>query len=229
MRHPAHAFCVSLLAIVACLTVVNYAAAEPSEISYADDFENGASNWQPTVAAAWEVRKEGDGRVYLQFKKRRDYKPPLRSPYIISLLKDRSFGDFEINVRVKSTHKDYNHRDCCLFFGYQNPGQFYYVHLGKKADPHANQIFIVNKAARTRISETTTPGTNWDDNWHHVKIVRRVKDGLIEIYYDNMKKPVMTAHDKHFKWGRVGIGSFDDTSAWDNFKITGTKAAAGSE
>ena len=51
------------------------------------------------------------------------------------------------------------------------------AHLGKKTDDHANQIFIVNAAPRQKISTTTTPGTNWDDAWHHVKIVRRVADG----------------------------------------------------
>ncbi len=199
-------------------------AEETGKISFSEDFENGASNWEPTDAKSWEIREEGDGHAYHQFNKRSKYKPPHRSPYNIALLKGHSFGDFELNVKVRSTHKDYNHRDCCLFFGYQNPGQFYYVHLGKRADPHANQIFIVNKSDRTKISETTTEGTNWDDAWHNVKIVRKVKDGLIEIYFDDMKKPVMTAHDTNFKWGRVGLGSFDDTSAWDDFKITGDAA-----
>jgi hypothetical protein len=100
----------------------------------------------------------------------------------------------------------------------------YYVHLGKKADEHANQIFIVNGADRKKISLTSTDGTNWDDNWHNVRVVRKVKDGTIEVYFDDMQKPVMTAKDTTFAWGRVGVGSFDDTSDWDDVKVEGVRA-----
>ena len=61
----------------------------------------------------------------------------------------------------------------CIVFGYQDPAHFYYVHLGKKADDHANQIFIVNGADRKKISLTSTSGTNWDDKWHTVRVVRK--------------------------------------------------------
>jgi hypothetical protein len=54
-----------------------------------------------------------------------------------------------------------------------------------------------------------------------VKIVRRVNDGTIEIYFDDMRKPVMTAVDKTFKHGQVGIGSFDDNGNWDDLKLFG--------
>jgi hypothetical protein len=37
-----------------------------------------------------------------------------------------------------------------------------------------------------------------------------------------METSVMTASDKTFRGGRVGIGSFDDTSDWDNIKLRGT-------
>ena len=31
----------------------------------------------------------------------------------------------------------------------------------------------------------------------------------------------MTASDKTFVWGRVGLGSFDDTADWDDLTIHG--------
>lgn len=190
-------------------------------IVYEDNFEKGAAPWQPTDPNAWKIERTERGQVYSQFKKKSNYKPPHRSPYNLSLLKDIHVGDFELTVKVLSTHPDYGHRDVCLPFGYQDPAHFYYVHLGKKADDHANQIFIVNDAARRKISLTTTPGTDWDDQWHTVRIVRRTSDGTIEIYFDDMKNPVMTANDKTFLWGRVGVGSFDDTSDWDDVQLRG--------
>ena len=66
--------------------------------------------------------------------------------------------------------------------------------------------------------------SNWDDKWHNVKIVRRVKEGTIEIYFDDMQKPIMTAKDKTFAWGQIGIGTFDDTSDWDDIVLRGIKA-----
>ncbi len=202
----------------------SFSIADDLPVIYKCDFEHGSDQWAPTDSAAWKIDKSlTDDAVYSQFKKKSNYTPPFRSPFNRSLVKEISVGDFQIDVDVLSTHKDYNHRDACLFFGYQNASQFYYVHLGKKADPHANQIFIVNKAARTKISKTTTPGTDWDDKWHHVRIKRDVEKGSIEIFYDDMKKPVMTAVDKHFQWGQVGLGSFDDTTAWNNFVLRGKK------
>jgi len=139
----------------------------------------------------------------------------------VAILKDPIVGDFRLKVRVRSTTPDYPHRDACLYFGYQDAEHFYYVHLGKKADPHSNQIFIVNAADRKKISTKTTKGANWDDAWHTVRIVRRVETGDIAIYWDEEKEPIMTARDKTFAWGRVGVGSFDDTADWDDFQLRG--------
>ncbi len=194
------------------------------QVEYKTEFENGADDWRPTDPKAWKVVKTETGATYSQHVKRSQYEPPFRSPYNVAILDEISVGDFVLDARVRSTHPDYGHRDVCLFFGYQDPSHFYYVHLGKQADDHANQIFIVNEAPRTKISLTSTQGTNWDDAWHLVRVVRRVEDGTIEVYFDDMTKPVMTARDKNFVWGRIGIGSFDDTSEWDWVKLTGTKA-----
>ena len=190
---------------------------------FQEDFERGADRWQPTDKKAWKITKTEAGNVYSQFEKKSEYEPPHRSPFNLSVLKDVVVGDFVLTAKVRSTHPDYGHRDVCMCFGYQDPAHFYYVHFGKKADDHANQIFIVNGEPRTKISLTTTSGTDWDDEWHQVKIYRSVAEGTIEIYFDDMKNPVMTARDKTFIWGRIGLGSFDDTSDWDDVKLYGVK------
>ena len=55
------------------------------------------------------------------------------------------------------------------------------------------------------------------------KIVRNATDGTIEVYFDDRKKPIMTAVDKTFTWGQVGVGSFDDTGNWREVKLSGVK------
>jgi hypothetical protein len=138
-------------------------------------------------------------------------------------LKGITVGSFVLDVKLQSTIPDYNHRDLCLFFGYQDDSHLHYVHFGKKADPHANQIFIVNEKPRLKISTKTSDGTNWDDEWHHARVIRDVKSGKIDVYFDDMKTPVMTAVDKTFTWGRVGVGSFDDTGNFDQIRLYGKK------
>lgn len=197
-------------------------AADELPVVYQEDFEKGADHWQPLDGKQWQIKKTDKGQVYSQHEKKSEYKPPHRSPTNVALLKDVKVGDLELTAKVISTHPDYGHRDAVIVFGYQDPAHFYYVHLGKQADDHANQIFIVNDAARTKISLTSTSGTNWDDNWHTVRVVRRAADGTIEIYYDDMNKPVMTAKDKTFAWGQIGVGTFDDTSDWDDIVVRGT-------
>ena len=194
---------------------------------FSDDFESGnADNWEPTDPKAWRIAKQDDNHVYNQFVKRSKYNPPVRSPYNRSLVKDVTVACFVLDVKLQSTHPDYGHRDLCLFFGYQDDSHLYYVHLGKKTDNHANQIMIVNGKPRVKISTKTTPGTDWTDDWHHARIVRNCMTGSIEVYFDDMKEPAMTANDKTFTWGRVGIGSFDDTGNFDNVLLYGKKVKA---
>jgi hypothetical protein len=190
---------------------------------FEDDFEKGADRWEPTDPAAWKVVEVKGGKALSLFGKSKT-KPPHRSPFNIALVKDVVVADFVLDVKVQSTVKDYGHRDACLFLGYQDPAHFYYVHLGKKTDDHCNQVFIVNGKDRAKISTKTNAGTNWGDDWHAVRIVRKVADGTIEVYFDDLKTPAMTATDKTFAWGRVGVGSFDDTANWDDFKLRGYRA-----
>lgn len=190
---------------------------------FSDDFEHGLTHWQPTDQKAWKLVESRHGHAYSLFKQS-NYKPPQRSPVNFSLVKDLVVGDFELEADVLSTKKDYGHRDMCIVFGYQDPEHFYYVHFGKQADEHANQIFIVDGAPRRKISTKTTSGTPWDDRWHHVKVTRRVDLGMIAVYFDDMEKPAMEARDTTFTWGHVGLGSFDDIGDWDDVKLYGRVA-----
>lgn len=211
-------------------------AAEPAAellglpLLFQDDFEkDGLNAWAHSDPRAWKIStaKSASGketRVASQFQQS-DVKTPVRSPFNRSVIKDLYVGDFVLDVKLQSTKEDYPHRDMCLFFGYQDPAHLYYVHFGKQTDDHANQIFIVNGEPRKKISTETTSGTNWNDEWHHARIVRTVETGSIAVYFDDMDKPVMRATDKTFVWGQVGVGSFDDIGNFDDVLVYGKKAA----
>ena len=55
------------------------------------------------------------------------------------------------------------------------------------------------------------------------RTLRKVSDGTIEIYFDDMDTPVLVVEDKTFTWGQIGLGSFDDHGYWDDLKLYGRK------
>jgi hypothetical protein len=185
---------------------------------FSEDFEQGAERWETTDDSAWELRTTESGRVFGLNRRVSDYQPEFRSPHNIALIKDLEVEDFVLQFRVRSTLDTGGHRDACVFFGYQNPNQFYYVHLGAQPDPNSGQIMIVNRAPRIALTENKNP-TPWTDRWHTVKIVRKLDAGTIEVYFDDLSQPLMTATDKTFGRGRIGIGSFDDMNDFDAVKL----------
>jgi hypothetical protein len=214
-----------LLVVLSMLITVSMACAEPRYPLLAEDsFDQGIEHWQPTDPKAWVWGKEEGATYNSLIVKKSDYQPPVRSPHNITLFKGLKVSSFELHVKARSTSKPYNHQSLCLFFNYQDPSSFYYVHFGKKSDDHANQIFIVKDAPRTKISEQTTAGTPWDQAWHDLKIIRDAESGTIEVFFDDMETPIMKATDKRFTSGQVGIGSFDDPGDYDDFKLYGIKA-----
>lgn len=209
-------------ALMVCLFVSPAAIADDLPLVFEDDFESSLlSTWRATDPTAWAIEHPERGAVLSQHRAS-VVQTPVRSPFNRIVVDGLNVTDFQLDVDVHSTCIDYGHRDMCLFFGYQDPAHFYYVHLGKQADDNANQIFIVNEAPRTKISLSTTTGTPWDDEWHHVRITRDVDSGRIEVFFDDLDTPAMTAEDRTFTSGTVGLGTFDDTGRFDNFQLLGT-------
>lgn len=213
-----------LTALLLLGTVYPVAAGE-LPLLFSEDFESGGlSRWSATDPSAWKIETDNGSQVLHQFRQSQ-VATPVRCPFNRALLRGVNVGDFQLDVDLQTTARDYPHRSLCLFFGYQDPAHFYYVHLGQKADDHANQIFIVNGAPRVKISKTSTEGTPWDDKWHHARIERQIESGEIRVFFDNLKAPIMTASDQTFAWGEVGIGSFDDTGRFDKLQLRGVPAA----
>ena len=185
------------------------------------DFEDGRiGDWRATDPAAWQI-EPGHGEKVLALYKQSEYEPRVRSPFNINLVRNVVVGSFVLELKMRSTTKDYGHRDMCLIFGHQDPLHFYYVHIANKSDAHANSIFIVDGEPRISIAKTRTEGTKWDDNWHTVRLVRDAEEGTIEVFFDDGPEPIMTAVDNRFEWGGVGVGSFDDTGQFDDVKLWG--------
>jgi hypothetical protein len=180
--------------------------------------------WDFTDAGAWRVATQNAGHV-LEQHRQSQYEPAGRSPVNLAVARNVDVGDLVLDVNARSTAPDTGRRDLCFVFGYRDATHFYYAHLACQADDHHNSIFLVNGQPRASIVATRNQGVGWDDQWHHVRVVRRVADGSIEVFFDDMMTPVMTARDKTFTHGRIGLGSFDDTGQFDDLQVWGKPAA----
>jgi len=214
---------IPLLIVSAALAIAPLSADENKgelPLVFSEDFENGFERWDMTDPNGWTHGKKDGNHVFGINARKNNYKPEVRSPYHIALIKDVELSDFVLTFRVRSTKDTGNHRDCCVFFNHQDPTHFYYVHLGAKPDPHSGQIMIVNGAPRKAITENENK-VPWTNEWHRVKVKRDSKKGTIEVYFDDMEKPVMTVNDQTFGKGRIGIGSFDDMNDFDDIELRG--------
>lgn len=210
-----------MLVGLALLTTMISQSEQQMPLLFKSDFKSrGLDDWTFSDAKAFELVGHPQGRA-LGLVRKSVYVPKVRSPLAYALLKKPVVGDFVLDVKVKSTVKDYGHRDLCLFFGFKNPEHFYYVHFAKSADPHAHSIFLVDGKPRISIGTDRTKGVNWSEGWHHLRLVRKGAD--IAAFFDDLKKPVMKARDETFPVGRVGVGSFDDLGLFDELELHGVE------
>ena len=145
-----------------------------------------------------------------------------RRPAALAILKSPPLTDLTFRAELRSTAPvDLAVRDVQLIVGYQSPSRFYYVHLSAKTDAVHNGIFLVNDADRKRIDAPTSKPQLLDQAWHRVRLERDVVTGSIAVFFDDNPTPILLATDKTLTWGRVGVGSFDETGEFRNIEVTG--------
>lgn len=216
-----------LLPVLAAVSAGPAPAESPAPVRYAQTFASPDSvkDFVFSDPAVWKWGKDDAGgflELAYEKKYKSTYAPRHRSPYHIALIADRVFTDFVLDAELQSTIPSYGHQDLCLFFGFESPERYYYVHIARAADPNAHNVFIVNDAPRKNIAKETTKGVDWKaSTWHKVRLVRDTTSGTVEVFFDDLSKPVMRAVDRTFTKGRIGFGSFDDTGRVRNVRITG--------
>ena len=192
---------------------------------YENNFDKASSmaDFEFTDPSVWRLSDTLNNQS-LELFAQSEYESRVRSPFNIALLKSVRVGNFVLEADLKQTGREYGHRDMCLFFGFVNATNFYYMHIASATDQYAHNIFIVNDEPRTAISEKTTEGINWGDGWNKIRLERNVEQGTIKLFFNDMNQPIMEATDTHFLDGYVGFGSFDDTGMIDNIKLWGELA-----
>ncbi len=173
--------------------------------------------WSFGDESAWEWTGEGEGSV-LGLKKQSDFKPKVRSPFNLAWFEGGEWGSFTLTAEVRLDLFNKGNNDVCIAFGKKSDTEFYYAHLGEKADKVHLQLHLVNDADRLSITKTGAKTLPWKKGkWHKVKLVRDLDNGIITIWFDG--EEVLGAEDKTLGKGKIGLGSFDDLGSFRNVGI----------
>ena len=125
------------IALLVCVALPLHAADKSQKrmlLLFEDDFENGHGKWEIVDSESWALQEHGKGKSLSITRRNSEHEPKVRSPRHIALMKYIKAENFELTFKVKSTLDTGNHRDCCVFFNYQDPTNFYYVHLGANGE-----------------------------------------------------------------------------------------------
>jgi len=188
------------------------------------DFEHpSAEAWMSRNPDHWRVTEYEGSMVYELMSP--GEQGTVRAPTSWSLLQDFDVSSLQLTGRVKcKTVPSNTYRDMCVFFHFQDPTHFYYVHFSARSDSLHNIIGLVNGKDREKINLEPEGGSIYrltDDNWHEFKVTYDASSGEIKAYMDDMENPVLTAKDRTLSHGLVGVGSFDDTGYFDDICLRG--------
>lgn len=193
-----------------------YSNARKASLSIQDDFDSGNLNaWEMPFAEDWKILTDGSLH-YLHMKRSRPPGVP-RRPLQFARLKGVKAGSFTLNVKARRAGGS-----MIIVFNYVDTLHFYYVHLSKDPGTRVavhNGIFIVDGGDRRRIAGLDASAALPDPSWHDVRIVRNVSSGSIQVFVDKQTTPRFSVIDHTFTSGQVGIGSFDETGDFADFRL----------
>jgi hypothetical protein len=176
--------------------------------------------WAVPAATDWKVEK-GTLRLVTS----RGPLPGPRRPIQFALTDVPNYDRLTVEADVMPLD-----RSLLIVFAYRDPAHFDYAHLSTdaaEAQPVHNGIFHVYGGERVRISAESGPAAFASSGrWHHVTLTHDSTSGTVEVAVDGRAVPALHAVDLSLGPGKVGLGSFDETGAFKNIKITAMKLRA---
>ena len=148
-----------------------------------------------------------------------------RRPTRMALLDSKPYRKASLDVEVKR-----NGRSVIIVYAWQDETHYDYAHISQ--DPAAavhvhNGVFHVFGGERVRISPLDGPASLPTQDWATVRLVFDGDSGRCYVEVNGKRNPSLEAVDLSLRWGRVGLGSFDETGEFRNLRITGeTRDAA---
>jgi len=186
----------------------------------ADTLEVFNHKWTVPFASDWTIDQE-DGTQVLHLNKGREPVTGPRRPFQFALTEVPSYGTLTVEADVKPTDGA-----MMIVFACRDAAHFDYAHLSSDRgteQPVHNGIMHVFGGERVRISSQRGPAALAGLNrWYHVRLVHDANTGEVVVTVDGRAVPALEAVDRSLGPGNVGLGSFDNTGAFKNLKITTT-------
>lgn len=208
-----------ILSFVICGIIMYKIWPRSGVVVFKDNFRKGVSSlWSPKTPEKWEWSKE-DGKIY-RLKEPGKYDSGIIRPTEYSLVDHVIYADFTFKCKLRcDAPAERRYRDLAIIFGYQDDTHFYYVHLSNISDDLHNGIILVDGSLKRKLNMDRPKPILVDQEFHKVELKRNTEDGEIQVYFDG--KLVITAQDRTFIKGKIGIGSLDDVGSFDNVYIKG--------
>jgi hypothetical protein len=193
----------------------------------ASDFGSGrADGWRPSEPANWRVA-ERDGEPAYELVAP-GAPGAVRAPTSWSVWEGFEVASFEFTGRLRCDTDPANpYRDMCVIFHFRDPTHFCYVHFAGSSDGVHNIIGLVDGADRVKINAEPAGASAprlTDIGWHAFKVTYDARTGEVRAYLDDLTEPILTARDRTFGRGLVGVGSFDDTGSFAGLALRGARA-----
>lgn len=204
-----------------CLCAFAFAMVCPA----AETVEAFGLRWRAPIAADWKVEKIGGSEVVSLLVPRPALQPRRPSQFLVAETPD--YLRVTVEGEMKPEPKEARNRRTSLMIAYawRDEDHFLYAHLSvdspEKVAVH-NGIFKVDGGDRVRISPATGPASLTHEGWHKVKLAYDGASGKVEVWVDGKTSPALTAVDRTFGAGKVGIGSFFDMGQFRNIRISGS-------
>jgi hypothetical protein len=177
--------------------------------------------WTVEHASDWTV----DGGLLRLLVKAEPPAGQPRRPTKIALLNSRPYKKVTVEAEVKR-----NGRSLIIVYAWQDPAHYNYAHISSDAAAKQNVhngMFHIFGGERVRISPLDGPASFDTTDWTPVKLVFDGDAGHCYVEVNGKRNPSLDAVDLSLRWGRVGLGSFDETGDFRNVRITGVQRDPG--
>ena len=117
-----------------------------------------------------------------------------------------------------------NGKSLIIVYAWQDTNHYNYAHISSDTALQSNMhngMFHIFGGERVRISSVDGPGSLPTQDWTPVKLVFDGHTGLCYVEVNGRRNPSLDAVDLSLRWGRVGLGSFDEIGDFRNVKVTG--------
>lgn len=142
-----------------------------------------------------------------------------RRPTHFALLESKPYSKVTVEADMKR-----NGRSLIIVYAWQDDAHYDYAHISSddavKQNVH-NGMFHVFGGERVRMSSLEGPASFTTQDWTPVKLVWDGSTGHCYVEVGGKRNPSLEATDMSLRWGRIGLGSFDETGDFRNVKVTG--------